>query len=154
MRYTGEPPMPSVEAARDAIVAYPDFDTHGFGRWACVLKELGEDSPPIGFCGLKFLDEVDEVDIGYRFLPAYWGRGLATESARASIEFGFVTLSLEHVCAFVLADNDGSIRVLNKLRMTRAADIMYDGQAAQRWTVTRSDWFGSSPRNGGETPSP
>jgi len=140
MQHTGEPPIDDVDAALEAINAYPDFDTHGYGRWACVLKEHGVDSAPIGFCGLKFLDDMGEVDVGYRFLPDYWGRGLATESTRVCVDFGFTTLGLDHVCAFVLAANRGSIRVLEKVGMKRAADVVYDGQAAQRWVLTRADW--------------
>ena len=42
MRYTGEPLCLSIDAAREWIVSYPDFDTVGYGRWACVLKETQE----------------------------------------------------------------------------------------------------------------
>ena len=49
----------------------------------------------IGFCGLKYLDDLNAVDIGYRFLPEYWGRGLATEACLASVTFGFEVLKLD-----------------------------------------------------------
>ncbi len=137
MRYTGEPPMPSVEAAREAIANYPDWDDPGYGRWACVLKSEGEDANLIGFCGLKYLRETGEVDIGYRLLPEYWGRGLATEAARATLEFGFRTLGLSEIVAMVLPGNAPSIRVLRKLDFVRAEDIEYFGERVQRWVITR-----------------
>ncbi len=136
MRYTGEPPMPSVQEAREAIANYPDWDDPGYGRWACVLKSEGEDAELIGFCGLKRLRETGEVDIGYRLLPEYWGRGLATEAARATLAFGFGTLGLSEIVAMVLPGNEPSIRVLTKLGLVRAEDIEYCGERVQRWVIT------------------
>lgn len=111
MRFTGEPKCESVSEARIAIANYPDFDEVGFGRWACVLKETGD---LIGFCGLKYLSDIDVVDIGYRFLPKYWGQGLATEACQASLQFGFQQLQLSRIYAFVLPQNLASVRVLQK----------------------------------------
>ena len=70
MRFTGEPLIPTLDAAKQAIASYPDFDKFGYGRWASVLKET---QIVIGFCGLKDLADLDAVDVGYRFLPPYWG---------------------------------------------------------------------------------
>ena len=110
MRLTGETPFPSLQAARDAIAAYPDFDTVGYGRWACILE-----GKVIGFSGLKYLPELDVVDLGYRFFPEHWGHGFATESGRACVDFAFERLGLTSVHAFVLPDNLASVRVLKKL---------------------------------------
>ncbi len=139
MRHTGEPPMRSVAAAREAIEQYPDWDDPGYGRWACVLRSEGENAAPIGFCGLKLLRELGEVDIGYRLLPAYWGQGFATEAAHASLEYGFRVLGLPEIIALVLPGNAGSIRVLHKLGMTRREDVVYFGESVQRWTVTEAE---------------
>ncbi len=136
MRYTGEPPMASIDAAREAIEHYPDWDDPGYGRWGCVLRSEGSTAAPIGFCGLKYLPETGEVDIGYRLLPEYWGQGLATEAARATLDYGFSTLRLSEIVAMVLPANASSIRVLEKLGMVRADDITYEGQTVQRWVIT------------------
>ena len=87
-RYTGDGGVASLEQARGFLLDYPiaDYRKYGFGRWACVLKSSGV---VIGFAGLKYLEDVKEVDIGYRFLPAYWGIGLATEACRPTLEYGF-----------------------------------------------------------------
>ena len=135
MRLTGEPPSESVEAARAAIAAYPDFDTIGYGRWACVLKSTGE---IVGFCGLKYLPELDATDVGFRFRPAFWGRGLATEACRASLEFGFSTLGLERVLGLVLPENQASIRVLEKVGMRPEGTVDYGGHRALRYVAGRS----------------
>lgn len=132
IRYTGEPPLQSVEEARDALAAYPDFDTHGYGRWGCVLKETGA---IIGFCGMKYLDELDEVDLGYRYFPEYWGRGLATEACRACLAFGFETIGLERIIGLVLPENGASIRVLEKVGMRADGEVEYEGIIAQRYVV-------------------
>jgi len=134
MRFTGEPPLNSLEGARQAIVDYPDFDTVGYGRWACVLKETGA---IIGFCGLKYLPELNEVDVGFRFLPEYWGQGIATETSSACIAFGFKVLKLNRILGLVLSENEVSIRVLEKCGMTRNGSIMYDGECALKYEILR-----------------
>jgi len=134
MRYTGEPMPASLDAVRDALATYPDFDTVGYGRWACVLKETGA---VIGFCGLKHLPELGEVDVGFRFLPEHWGKGLGTEACRASVTFGFEVFGLTSIIGLVLPENTASIRVLEKCGLRRAGEVVYDGETAWRYEITR-----------------
>ena len=81
LRFTGEGPVNSIDDARQILLTRPisDYSKHGFGRMACVEKSSGR---LIGFSGLKYLPDLDEVDIGYRFLPEAWGKGYATESSK------------------------------------------------------------------------
>ncbi len=132
MRFTHEPLCASVDDAREAIAAYPDFDRYGYGRWGCFLNTGG---PMIGFCGLKYLPEFDAVDIGYRLLPKHWGRGLATEAALATIAFGFDTLKLDRIIALTIAENTGSIRVLEKIGMRRDGTVEYDGLHPLKYVI-------------------
>lgn len=134
MRWTGEPPMESLEAARVALANYPDFETVGYGRWGCFLTGT---QALIGFCGLKFLPELDAVDVGYRFMPEHWGKGLATEACRASLAFGFDTLELEEIIGLVLPGNPASIRVLEKCGLHHDGELEYDGEPAQRYVIRR-----------------
>ncbi|HGY92542.1 MAG TPA: N-acetyltransferase [Planctomycetes bacterium] len=134
MRFTGEPMLSSVDEARQAISDYTDFEEFGFGRWACVLKSEGT---VVGFCGLKYLRDLDEVDVGYRFIPEYWGRGLATEACVASLDFGFNVLGLEQIVAFVLPGNAASFRVLEKAGMQCEGEIDYDGTRVVRYVMRR-----------------
>ena len=136
MKHTGEPPLASIDEAREAIEGYPDFETVGYGRWACVLRESGR---VIGFCGLKHLPELDAVDVGYRFLPEYWGKGLATEACAASLAFGFDELGLEEIIALVLKENAASVRVLEKCGMRKDGTIRYEGLEAIRYAARRSE---------------
>jgi len=117
MKYIGGEDVPAnVEAMREKIVAYPDYKRHGFGRWACIHKATGR---MIGFTGLKRLDDFGgEVDLGYRFLPEFWGQGLATESGLPCIRYGFDDLGLDRIIGLALPENIASIRVLQKCGMT------------------------------------
>jgi len=136
MRYTGDSMPESVDAARKFIQAYPDFDEVGFGRWACILKET---RTIIGFCGLKYLPELDLVDVGYRFLPNYWGQGLATEACAACLEFGFQEIGLTKIYGFVVPENLASVRVLEKAGMRFDAKVKYDGEDALRFIKHHAD---------------
>ena len=113
-RYTNDGGVKSYETIKYLIqdVVMGDYEKHGFGRFAVDLKDNNEF---IGFTGLKYIPELDEVDLGYRFKRKYWGMGIATESGIASLKFGFETLDLKEIIAMALPGNIGSIRVLEKL---------------------------------------
>jgi RimJ/RimL family protein N-acetyltransferase len=133
MRYTGEPRSESVEQVRCMIRGYPDYGARGYGRWAVVYKP---DDRVIGFNGLKYLGDLDETDLGFRFLADYWGRGIATESSLAVLRYGFDTLKLERVIGLVLPENGGSLRVLEKVGMCYEDIIDYCDDEVQRWSIS------------------
>jgi RimJ/RimL family protein N-acetyltransferase len=103
------------------------WDEHGFGLWALTPREA--DAECIGFAGLaipSFLPAIlPAVEVGWRLAPARWGRGLATEAARASIAFGFERLGLRSIVAVVDARNERSLRVTEKLGMRPGADRLH-----------------------------
>lgn len=136
IRYTGDPGggLTSVAHALEILRSHPlaDYRKYGFGRWACVRRTGGE---VIGFAGLKYLDDLAEVDLGYRFLPAYWGLGLATEAGRAVLEYGFTRLGLRRVVGLVVPDNVASVRVLSKLGMAFDGMVQYGEQRVARYAV-------------------
>ena len=111
-----------------------DYEKYGFGRLAVVLKE---ENKFIGFAGLKYLDDLKEVDLGYRFMSKYWGKGFATESAKACIELGFKTLDLNKLIAMVLPENLASIRVLEKLKFSYEREIMEDNLLAKLYSLQK-----------------
>ena len=135
MRWTGEEPASSVEAVRADIEAYPDYREHGFGRWAVEFE-----GGVVGFCGLKLLPERASVDIGYRFFPEHWGKGLATESGAACLRAGFERFGLERIEALVLPPNLGSIRVAEKLGMKRGADEVAYGLEVVVYEALKRDF--------------
>ena len=138
MRFTGEEPLGSLEEAEAAIRDYADFEVIGYGRWGCYTQR---DGSMIGFCGLKYLPEFDMVDLGYRFLPEYWGCGLATEACEACVQFGFDVLNLSHIVALVLPENKASIRVLEKIGMGFEREIDYDGLSPRQYGIYEHDRF-------------
>src|SRR5437660_9477793 len=113
LRFVPDKALLNVEQARQLLIdhASADYRKYGFGRCACILKSTGEQ---IGFAGLKYLDELGEVDVAYRLMPVYWGQGLATEVAIASVCFGFAHLSLKQIIGLVIPEHIASVRVLEK----------------------------------------
>jgi len=127
IRYLGNRPFASLDVARETLTSAPlkDYATYGYGRFACVWKQTGQ---VIGLCGPKFLPDAGEVDLGYRFLPSFWGMGLATESALVVIDYARHELGLRRLVGWVHPDNVASAHVLTKLgfsfeRKTAWADI-------------------------------
>lgn len=96
-----------------------EFSERGFGRWAV---EIPGEAAFIGFAGLsvpRFEAHFTPcVEIGWRLAADYWGRGYATEAARAAIEDGFRRLPLQDVVSFTVPANGASRRVMEKLGMT------------------------------------
>lgn len=113
MKYTGDSPFASVRDAEDFVRGYDHYRDYGYGRWSVVLRETGEF---VGWCGLKF-NELEQVDIGFRFFRKHWGKGYATESARATLAYGFGELALGEIIGRAARANTASIRVLEKLGM-------------------------------------
>ena len=136
IRFTGDPGggLKDLRHAREVLRSHPmaDYRKYGFGRWACVLKASGE---IIGFAGLKYLNDLDEVDLGYRLLPAHWGVGLATEAGRAVLDHGFSRLGLERIIGLVDPRNGASENVLRKLGMRFAEMIDYDGMTVSKYAI-------------------
>lgn len=132
VRYTGDGPFASIEAARAFVAAYKDvYAREGFGRWAVVPK-AGEPlaGVNIGFCGLRRQHDgahAGDVDLGYRLARATWGRGYATEAARATLAWGFDVARLARIIARAHVDNVRSHRVLEKVGMTRVGPVDMEG---------------------------
>ncbi|MEL7531040.1 MAG: GNAT family N-acetyltransferase [Bacteroidota bacterium] len=114
-KYTGEPPLESMAEMEQAIrTRVSDYKKYGYGRWASFLKNDGQF---IGWAGLAYLPEFDEIDLGYRFLPQYWGMGFATEASQAILKYGFDKLELSRIIAIAMKENKASIRVMEKVGM-------------------------------------
>lgn len=114
-KYTGEPVVESIEEMERAIRERVDnYKKYGYGRWATFLKDGMQF---VGWSGLAYLPEFDEIDLGYRFLPEYWGLGIATEASRAILKYGFKNLELNRIIAIALKENKASIRVMEKVGM-------------------------------------
>jgi RimJ/RimL family protein N-acetyltransferase len=102
------------------------WSRHGFGLWG-----VEEDGELRGFAGLavpSFLPAIlPAVEVGWRLAREAWGRGLATEAARASLDWGRRELGLRHVVSVISPGNERSVRVAEKLGMARGADRLHPG---------------------------
>jgi RimJ/RimL family protein N-acetyltransferase len=103
------------------IASYEKF---GFGLW---MVETKSEAVPIGICGLLKRDVLEDVDIGYALLSEFWSQGYALESASAVISYAREKLGLKRVVAVTNADNQSSIRLLEKMgfkyeRMVRLSE--------------------------------
>ena len=76
----------------------------------------------LGWCGLKYRAELNEIDLSYRFKKEFWGKGYATEAAYSSIQYGFEKIGLQRIVASPEIENIGSWKVLEKCRMTYTGD--------------------------------
>lgn len=110
----GDRGVRTLEEARSYIQNGPiaSYAKNGFGLYLVVLKETNE---PIGICGLIQRDGLGDVDIGYAFLPKFWSRGYAVESALAVKSYAKNAIGLHHLVAITDPANQGSIRVLEKI---------------------------------------
>src|SRR5689334_19715231 len=96
------------------------FSKHGFGLWALEVPDV---APFIGFTGLSVpgfsAHFTPCVEVGWRLAFEHWGRGYATEAARAAVDFGFATLALDEIVSFTVPANVRSRAVMERLGMTR-----------------------------------
>lgn len=88
------------------------YERNGFGLYSVELKAEGV---MVGMCGLIKRDVLPDVDIGFAFLPRYWGHGYAIEAAAAVMAYGRDVLKLNRIVAIVSPGNEASINVLRKL---------------------------------------
>lgn len=114
---------------------------------AVVLKETGQ---LIGNCGIRKPSVDSRVgDIGYEFAPEHWGKGYATEAARAVVDYGFSALRLHRIWASCVADNTGSAHVLEKVGMRLEGRLRDNEYFKDRWWDTlifgmlESEWHRS-----------
>ena len=112
----------SVDEARSYISSGPvaSYEQNGHGLYLVELRETGES---IGICGLLRRPDLDAPDVGFAFLPRYWSRGYARESAEAVIRFGRTQLGMDRITALVAPHNAASLKVLDSLGFTPAGTV-------------------------------
>jgi len=124
-------PARDMDEARQRLQQGPlsDYKKYGYGRFAVELKET---SNVIGFCGIKYLPEIDLPEVGFRYLKEYWGKGIGTEAARVCVDFARTDLKIKNLIALIMPENIASIKLAEKLGMERGPLIhIYDLDAYQ-----------------------
>jgi ribosomal-protein-alanine N-acetyltransferase len=120
------------------------WDEHGFGWWALALQD---DDLLVGWCGLNYLPETDEVELKYLLAEEFWGRGIATEASKASLKYALTDTNLDLIIGIVHPENVASQRVLEKVGMSFLDSKQYFGMQCLRYCVNRETFEGRGDRN-------
>lgn len=133
----GKPrPLEGTKTVLDFAIAHQK--KHGFSIWAV---ERRADYHFLGHCGLVYLRDTPQVEVAYAFGTAFWGQGYATETARASLQYGFQTLKLDRILALSFPDNIASQRVMQKIGMRHQGETeQYYQTRLVLYTADRADW--------------
>lgn len=135
-RFIENKPVTKIEEIHQVVeILQKQYKENGIARWAVEDKISGE---CLGWCGLKFFREplnghANFYELGYRFKQKHWGKGYATESARAVLEYAFKNLPIDTIYAITHPENVNSKNVLFKLGFRYVETFNYDGDA--------TDWF-------------
>jgi ribosomal-protein-alanine N-acetyltransferase len=134
---TGKPMAREDFESRVTRLMVDHWREHGFGPWVVVHKA---DQALIGHCGLKYWPDSPEVEVFYALAKPYWGQGLATEGARASLRYGFEERQLDHIIAAAFIDNVASRRVLEKIGMTYTGETTFAGLTVAGYMIRRETY--------------
>ncbi len=138
MKYTADRVFQSIKESADLIHSYKEYEKTGFGRWTVVLKETDE---VLGWCGLKYITSVDEVDLGYRLKRKYWNKGYATEACNASLDIGFNQYGVGLIVGRTMTDNAASRRVLEKIGMTYWKEFDFEEHPGVYYRLFKEDYL-------------
>jgi RimJ/RimL family protein N-acetyltransferase len=130
IQFIGDRGVRTLDAARAYISNGPIamYERFGFGLYLVMLKG---DKVPLGMCGLIKRDALPDVDIGFAFLPRYWGKGYAIEAAAAVLAYGRRALGLGRIVAITSPDNQSSIKLLEKIGFVFEGMIRLPGETSE-----------------------
>ncbi len=133
LQYFPNPAPPPLEKV-ERFIAYQQthWEKYGYGNWGVVPQ--GE-KDIAGWAGLQYLPELDETEVGFLLDRSYWGKGYASEAARASLQFGFEHFAFGHIIALVHPENAASRRVLEKCGMAFVETIHLWGIDLRRYRI-------------------
>ena len=142
-RYLGNEPVTSIEQSINAIKGVlQQYQDVGLGRMAIIDKKSNEF---IGWSGLKLEKHIrpgmEYYDLGYRLKQQYWGNGVATETAIASLDFGFNELNLEVINAAAHHQNAASNHILRKIGMSHIEDFHFHDTLCHFYEIRNSEFF-------------
>ncbi len=134
LRYFPTSGAPSLERTTRIVARQIEqWQTIGYGWWALTLPAADR---LIGWCGLQFLPETDETEVGYLLAQPFWGQGLATEAAQATVAYAFEQCDFIELIGITHPDNLASQRVLQKAGMVFTRADRYFNMDCFRYAVT------------------
>ena len=143
-RYLGNQPIKTFEESVGAIQFIRDqYESAGIGRWAVVEKISGKF---VGWTGFKvnpgYINGVHEVfDLGYRFVESAWGKGYATETSIACMQYAFDNLKYDPIYGMADIHNASSNKILKKMGMKYINEFDFDGDPHYFYSITKEDWL-------------
>lgn len=137
-KYLGNKPVKTkVESQKILESVFNQYKERGIGRWAAIEKSSGDF---IGWSGIRLNTEynmngfTNYYDVGYRFIKKYWGKGYATESGKAAVDYAFNVLKLSELYATTEIRNQASHHVLLKLGLEYIKDFYFEEEKLNlRW---------------------
>ncbi len=145
-QYLGKNPIKTKEQAHESIqFILNQYKNLGIGRFACIEKTTGEF---MGWSGLKLntgeKEELngtrDFIDIGYRLIPRFWGKGYASESAFACLDFGFTKMNYPVIYGAADIENIGSNKILQKIGLNYINEFNYDIVKVNWYQLNKSEY--------------
>ncbi len=138
MQYLPKRDTPTRERAQGMMEYWNDQWTQfPYGPWAVVEKANGE---LMGHCGLLFIPEIQETELLYAFGKAFWGKGYATEAARASVDFGFQKCGLTRIIALAVPENIGARRVMEHCGLRYERDAQLFGLDLVYYAINQNEY--------------
>jgi RimJ/RimL family protein N-acetyltransferase len=135
LRYFPASPPPSFEKVQKLVeMQQAHWEEHDYGWWGVALRDTDQ---LIGWCGINFLPETDEVELKYLLAQEFWGRGLATETSIASLMYAVTNTDLDSIIGLVHPENIASLRVLEKVGMSFLDRKQYFGMECLRYIIQR-----------------
>lgn len=140
-RYLGNEPLSHINQIAPIIEHIQrQYESVGYGRLAVTLKS---DGSFLGWSGLKYETGVRSfpyVDLGYRFKRSCWGNGYATESAEASLDWGFTNLNTDIICAATELENKASVNILSKLQFSEKETFTFESKPHRWFELAKHNW--------------
>lgn len=141
-RFLGNNPIKHIDTCREVIrTVQGQYENHGIGRWAVVLKESNE---MVGWSGLKYETSLKEkgpyYDMGYRLKRKHWGKGIATETALESLKYGFETMNLNLINAGAHINNNASNHIIKKIGFQFVEEIMWEDDPCNWYELFKTNW--------------
>jgi ribosomal-protein-alanine N-acetyltransferase len=131
------PATPHERAKRTLQAVRRNWAAHGYSLWALTAKDDGRF---LGHCGLNYLAETDEVEVEYALAKSWWGQGLGTEAARASLRFGFEAINLARIIALAFPENIASRRVMEHIGLQYQKQARYFELDLVCYALTREQY--------------
>lgn len=133
---TGEP-LPRGDAWRQMAMFCGHWQLRGYGMWA--VEELSS-GRFVGRVGLHYPEGWPDRELGWAISRPFWGKGLATEAARAAVDYAFHDLEWDNVASFILPDNHRSIRLAERLGSQPSGTVVIHGLNHLAYRLDRTAW--------------